>query len=177
MRLWYVHLYSVFFVHASELHRGIKYVRRLAYARLLFGSHETSPILWVGKSAPAIQCQLSVERWHEGAKHWARNSKRLRSPGIDSQSGSPVRQPYLTYRPARLHRLAESMELTTGLCKRFTNSGSGVVTGGWGGVKTTDSKIHWLCCCSVLPLQITPTHSLPLQHFVSGTILIILINF
>jgi hypothetical protein len=32
----------------------------------------------------------------------------LRSPGIDSQSGGPVRQPYLTYRPVRLHRLAES---------------------------------------------------------------------
>ncbi len=32
----------------------------------------------------------------------------LRSPGIDSQHGGQVRQPYLTYRPARLHRLAES---------------------------------------------------------------------
>ncbi len=31
----------------------------------------------------------------------------LRGPGIDSQSGEPVRQPYLTYLPARLHRLAE----------------------------------------------------------------------
>jgi hypothetical protein len=33
----------------------------------------------------------------------------LRSPGIDSQTGGPVRHPYLTYRPARLHRLAESI--------------------------------------------------------------------
>ncbi len=32
-----------------------------------------------------------------------------RSPGIDSQPGGPVRNPYLTYRPARLHRLAESI--------------------------------------------------------------------
>jgi hypothetical protein len=31
----------------------------------------------------------------------------LRSPGIDSQPGGPVRQHYLTYRPARLHRLAK----------------------------------------------------------------------
>jgi hypothetical protein len=31
----------------------------------------------------------------------------LRSPGIDSQHGRPGRQPYLSYRPARLHRLAE----------------------------------------------------------------------
>ncbi len=35
----------------------------------------------------------------------------LRSPGIDSQPGWPVRQPYLSYRPARLHRLAESIPL------------------------------------------------------------------
>jgi hypothetical protein len=31
------------------------------------------------------------------------------SPGIDSQPGGPLRQPYLLYRPARLHRLAESI--------------------------------------------------------------------
>ncbi len=39
----------------------------------------------------------------------------LRSPGIDSQPGGPVRQCCLTYRPARLHRLAESIP---GLLKR-----------------------------------------------------------
>ncbi len=33
--------------------------------------------------------------------------KLLGSPGIDSQPGGPLRQPYLTYRPARLHMLAE----------------------------------------------------------------------
>ncbi len=33
----------------------------------------------------------------------------LRSPGIDSQPGGPVWQPCLTYRPARLHRLTESI--------------------------------------------------------------------
>jgi hypothetical protein len=31
------------------------------------------------------------------------------SPGIDSQAGGPVLQPSLTYRPARLHWLAESI--------------------------------------------------------------------
>jgi hypothetical protein len=31
----------------------------------------------------------------------------LRSPGICSQPGGPVRQPYLLYQPTRLHRLAE----------------------------------------------------------------------
>jgi hypothetical protein len=40
----------------------------------------------------------------------------LGSPGIDSQPVSPVRQPYLTYKPARLHRLAES---NPGLLKRL----------------------------------------------------------
>jgi hypothetical protein len=33
----------------------------------------------------------------------------FRSPGINSQPAGPVRQPYLTYRPTRLHRLAESI--------------------------------------------------------------------
>jgi hypothetical protein len=32
----------------------------------------------------------------------------LRSPGIDSRPGGPVRQPLLSYRSARLHRRAES---------------------------------------------------------------------
>ncbi len=35
----------------------------------------------------------------------------LRSPGIDSQPGGPKRQNYLSYRPAKLHRLAESIPL------------------------------------------------------------------
>jgi hypothetical protein len=33
----------------------------------------------------------------------------LRSPGINSQQGGPVRQLYLSFWPARLHRLAESV--------------------------------------------------------------------
>jgi hypothetical protein len=33
----------------------------------------------------------------------------LRSPGIDSQPGGPVQQPYLTYRHTRLYRLAEAI--------------------------------------------------------------------
>jgi hypothetical protein len=32
----------------------------------------------------------------------------LRSPGIDSQPDGPVRPPYLSYRPAMLHRQVES---------------------------------------------------------------------
>jgi hypothetical protein len=33
----------------------------------------------------------------------------LRSPGIDSQPCGPVRQPYLSHWPTRLHRLTESI--------------------------------------------------------------------
>ncbi len=40
----------------------------------------------------------------------------LRRPGIDLKPGGLVRQPYLTHRPARLHRLAESIP---GLLKRL----------------------------------------------------------
>ncbi len=39
----------------------------------------------------------------------ARICKPLKEPRIDSQPGGPVRQPYLLYRLARLHRLAESI--------------------------------------------------------------------
>jgi hypothetical protein len=39
----------------------------------------------------------------------ARICKPFKEPGIDSQPGGPVRQPYLLYRLARLHRLAESI--------------------------------------------------------------------
>ncbi len=37
---------------AAPTHRGNKYLE--AHARLLFGSNETSPIIWIGKTAPAI---------------------------------------------------------------------------------------------------------------------------
>ncbi len=41
----------------------------------------------------------------------------LRSPGIESQPGGRVQQPYLTYRPTRLHtRLAESNPWNRFLC-------------------------------------------------------------
>jgi|688.fasta_scaffold1277709_1 hypothetical protein len=39
----------------------------------------------------------------------ARIVNHLRSLGIDSQPGGPVRQSYLSYWPGRLHRLAESI--------------------------------------------------------------------
>jgi hypothetical protein len=35
--------------------------------------------------------------------------KNIRNKDINSQHGGPIRQPYLLYRPARLHRLAESI--------------------------------------------------------------------
>ncbi len=74
----------------------------------------------------------------------------LRSPGIDSQPGGPVRQPYLSYRPTRagiikeamgarnrggrgfsyrpagLHRLAESfLGIDSGAPYTFKNTSSG----------------------------------------------------
>jgi hypothetical protein len=39
----------------------------------------------------------------------ARICKPFKEPGIDSQPGGPVRQPYLLYQLARLHRRAESI--------------------------------------------------------------------
>ena len=43
----------------------------------------------------------------------------LRNPGIDSQPGRPVRQPYLTYRSTRLHRLGSLNVYKFGLCVSF----------------------------------------------------------
>jgi hypothetical protein len=58
-------------------------------------------------------CPLRQIRWK-----WTETEfvNLLRSPGIDSHSSGPVRQPYLTrYRPARLHRL----ESIPGLLERL----------------------------------------------------------
>jgi hypothetical protein len=51
----------------------------------------------------------------------------LRSPGIDSRHGGPVRQPYLSYLSARLHRLAESLHRNRFLGTRqaYRRSGQG----------------------------------------------------
>ncbi len=55
----------------------------------------------------------------------------LRSLKIDSQPGGPVRQPFLWYRPGRLHRLVESISRNRflgsvnvykyGLCTEYRN--------------------------------------------------------
>ncbi len=50
----------------------------------------------------------------------ARICKSFQELGMDSQPGGPVRQPYLTYRPARLHRPEESIP---GLLKRLQRIG------------------------------------------------------
>jgi hypothetical protein len=47
--------------------------------------------------------------WLQVLRARARICKPFMSPGINSQSGGPVRQAYLTYRPARLLRMAESI--------------------------------------------------------------------
>ncbi len=49
------------------------------------------------------------------------------SPVIDSQPGGPVRQPYLTYWPARIHRLAESISGLLNVNKFGHNSSNRVV--------------------------------------------------
>jgi hypothetical protein len=56
----------------------------------------------------------------------------LQSPGIDSQPGGPVRQPYLAYRPARLHRMAESIPRN-----RFLGSINVYKYGHWWAITTT----------------------------------------
>jgi hypothetical protein len=61
----------------------------------------------------------------------------LRSPGIDSQTAGSVRQPYLSYPPTRLYRLAESIPRNRflGSIKIFTNTGSRY--------KYKNRSLHW----------------------------------
>jgi hypothetical protein len=61
-----------------------------------------------------IWCRRSNLAWNEliwrGLAPEPEFVNLFRTPGIDSQPGSPpVRQPYLTNRPARLHGIAESI--------------------------------------------------------------------
>ncbi len=56
------------------------------------------------KCLVAINTKSSSRRQSPGIQR-----RELRSPGIDSQSGGQVGQPYLTYRLARLYRLVESI--------------------------------------------------------------------
>ncbi len=72
----------------------------------------------------------------------------LRSPGIDSQPGGPVRQPYLSYRPATLHRLAESIPRHRFLVSlNVYKYGLGIRFGGGGGALLRPppafSKVFW----------------------------------
>ncbi len=63
----------------------------------------------------------------------------LRSPGVDSQPDGTVRQPYLSYRPAMLHRQVESNPRNRflvslniykyGLCLTYTSPATVILTG------------------------------------------------
>jgi hypothetical protein len=75
----------------------------------------------------------------------------LRSPRIDSQPGGPVRQPYLSYRPAKLHRLAES---TPGLLKRLK-------------IRALANGTNVFCFLSSLPLFPLATTPVSVSHLPS----------
>jgi hypothetical protein len=65
-----------------------------------------------GETETEDRMQASEKRLKTKEKIWCPEPvfvDLLRSPGIDSQPGGTVRQPYLSYRPARLHRLPESI--------------------------------------------------------------------
>ncbi len=52
--------------YTHDVYRRLCVIKELNTKRhtlfLFFGSHETSPIIWIGKPAPAMQCYLIVER-------------------------------------------------------------------------------------------------------------------
>jgi hypothetical protein len=68
----------------------------------------------------------------------ARICKPFKEPGIDSQPGGPVRQPYLLYQLARLHRLAEfdSSESIPGIIKRLKIRAQATLASGIGSLES-----------------------------------------
>jgi hypothetical protein len=71
-----------------------------------------------------------------GLLYWparAHICKPFKEPGIDSQPGEPVREPYLLDRLARLHRLAESIP---GLLKRLQIRAQATLASGIGSLES-----------------------------------------
>ncbi len=68
-----------------------------------------------------IPARIGQDPIHTWMSSRARICNLLRSPGVDSQPDGPVRQPYLSYRPAMLHRQVESNPRNR---FSFTNTGS-----------------------------------------------------
>jgi hypothetical protein len=62
----------------------------------------------------------------------ARICKTFKEPGIDSQPGGPVQQPYFLYQLARLHRLAESIP---GLLKHLQIRAQATLASGFGSLE------------------------------------------
>jgi hypothetical protein len=87
--------------------RSIKYRQNLYYICYLKGQSKSAEPVFVNVSG----AQYLIPR------------NRIRHPKM--KSGGPVREPYLSYRPARLHRLVESIPWNRYLRSlTFTNSGS-----------------------------------------------------
>jgi hypothetical protein len=63
----------------------------------------------------------------------------LWSPRIDSQAGVPVRQPYLSYRPDKLHRLAKPIPRN-----RFLGSINVYKYGLWRFLFKSDRKVFFI---------------------------------
>ncbi len=72
-------------------------------------------VSWICKSSIRYSERLSPHRLFKNSSSVFVNL--LRSPGIDSQSGGPVPQSYLSYRPARIQRLAESILVSLNVYK------------------------------------------------------------
>jgi hypothetical protein len=86
------------------------------FSRFFHAYHDSNFRGWV-KTVHVVLKYMSIEACRRGGRNTEPVFVNLIwSPGIDSQPGGPVRQPYFTYRPARLNRLVESI---TGLLKRL----------------------------------------------------------
>jgi hypothetical protein len=93
----------------------------------------------------------------------ARICKSFKEPGIDSQPGRPVRQPYLLYRLARLHRLAESIP---GLLKRLQIRAQATLASGIGSLESIPGLLKHLQirAQATLASRIGSLESIPWLH-------------
>ncbi len=88
----------------------------------------------------------------------------LRSPGIDSQPGGSVRQPYLWYGPDRLHRLAESIP---GLLKRLqilTLLDTSLPEFNWPALKSLPASHYTYCIVFITRIVLYLLHSIQTSY-------------
>ncbi len=107
---WTLHYHNSWLLHPSANQHDIKFP---APYRAQPSIKNSSAPLPSHASSPISHIQTTHTNIHNMPRPYVHTEplfvNLLRSSEIDSQPGWPLRQPYLSYRPARVHMLAESI--------------------------------------------------------------------